>query len=155
MAKSKDRITQHSQASLVALTHVLDALAPFSDYFVLVGGWAPYLLLQKYGRKNADHVGSADLDLVFNGPQITPEIRQHIVAALEGIGCQQRLWDEDNGVAFPDSYWLPVQSGGVTVKVQVDVMGLERTGRRRLESQYTLALQRAENIKVKIGLIKL
>jgi hypothetical protein len=151
MASDKKRIPPLRQAALIALTQVLDVLAPYSDHFVLIGGWAPYLLLSRYGHAGADHIGSADLDLCFNGPSLTPAIRDEIVTALSKIGCQQRMWDEANELAMPDTYLLPVQANGQTVKVQIDLIGLDRVGKRKLESQYALALKRSETINFKIG----
>ncbi|NJM39317.1 MAG: nucleotidyl transferase AbiEii/AbiGii toxin family protein [Anaerolineae bacterium] len=151
MARDMKSIPPLRQAALIALTQVLDVLAPYSDHFVLIGGWAPYLLLSRYGHTEADHIGSADLDLCFNGPGLTPAIRDEIVAALAKIGCQQRMWDDVNGVVMPDTYLLPVRAGGHVVKVQIDLIGLDRVGKRKLESQYALALKRAENISFRIG----
>ena len=150
MASSKQDTLSNRQASLLALSQVLDALTPFSDHFVLIGGWAPYLLLQRYGRTN-EHIGSADLDLVFNGPQITPAVRDKILEALTQIGCQPRMWDNNNQIPFPDSYLLPIKVGTRTVQVQIDVIGLHQKQSRKLASHYALALKRIENIEVRIN----
>ncbi len=158
MASSKQDTLSTRQASLLALSQVLNALTPFSDHFVLIGGWAPYLLLQRYGRTN-EHIGSADLDLVFNGPQITPTVRDEILAALTQIGCQPRMWDNNNLIPFPDSYLLPIKIGtrtsartsAHTVQVQIDVIGLHQHPSRKLASHYALALKRVENIEVRIN----
>ena len=150
MASSKQVTLSTRQASLLALSQVLEALTPFSDYFVLIGGWAPYLLLQEYGRTN-DHIGSADLDLVFNGPRMSVVTRDEVLAALEQIGCRPRMWDDDHLIPFPDSYLLPITIGARTFQVQIDLIGLNRAQMRRLASHYDLALKQHEQIQVRVG----
>ena len=60
--------------SLSMLLEVVDALKGYGADVVIVGGWAPYLLLQKFGSKTDEqHVGSLDGDLALNFKRIPEE----------------------------------------------------------------------------------
>ena len=151
MTSTKDQIPEFRKASLKALCVLLDALSPFADDYVVIGGWAPYFLLQKHGGGEANHLGSVDLDLVFDGPHMTEDKRARIFAALEAIGCEQRMWDVQGEVPVPNSFRLPIEFDGRTVKIQVDLIGLDGVGRRSLDSHYALALKQNEHVSVKVG----
>lgn len=68
-------------ASRSGLAEVLTALGAYREALVLIGGWAPYLILEQFGEQRAFqpeafqteafqtgfvHVGSIDIDLVVN-----------------------------------------------------------------------------------------
>jgi hypothetical protein len=56
-----------TEISLSMLLEVIDALKGYGSDVVVVGGWAPYFLLQKHGSDQAArHVGSLDGDLALN-----------------------------------------------------------------------------------------
>ena len=44
------------------------ALRRYEDAMVLVGGWAPYFILQNFGDDpyNNDHIGSIDIDIALD-----------------------------------------------------------------------------------------
>src|SRR5712692_11205609 len=77
--------------SLSMLLEVVDALKGYGSDVVIVGGWAPYLLLQKFGSKTDEqHVGSLDGDLALNFKRIPEEKYETIVETLTKIGYAQR-----------------------------------------------------------------
>jgi hypothetical protein len=149
MTSTRAEIPEFRQASLKALSVLLDALAPFVDDYVVIGGWAPYLLLHKHGSPDTKHLGSVDLDLVFDGPRLSDERRAAILVALERVGCEQRMWDARGDIPVPNSFWLPVTHAGRTVKIQIDLIGLDGVGRKNLESHYALALKQNEQVSLK------
>ena len=154
MASTKREIPGRRQSCLIALSQVLDTLSPFADEFVLIGGWAPYFLLQAHSDADVRHIGSADLDFVFNSARMTVLKRTQIEAALLRIGCQPRHIDDMPSLDIPNSYWLPVKHQGQLLRVQIDLLGLSE-GRNELRSQAELALREAETIMVMVGKRKL
>lgn len=45
-------------------------LRSYFDELVLIGGWAPYFILQKHQKEDFNHVGSIDIDIAVN-PKIS------------------------------------------------------------------------------------
>ena len=65
-----------TEISLSMLLEVIDALKAYGSNVVVVGGWAPYFLLQKHGSAHAaQHVGSLDGDLALEFQKYT---RRHV-----------------------------------------------------------------------------
>src|ERR1700722_5411212 len=76
-----------TDSSLSMLLEVVDALKGYGADVVIVGGWAPYLLLQKFGSQSDErHVGSLDGDLALNCKRIPEEKNETIVETLTRIG---------------------------------------------------------------------
>ena len=62
---------------------VMTILRSYRNALVLIGGWAPYFLLEKHGLPEARfrHVGSIDIDLVID-PEIVDEERYATITRL-------------------------------------------------------------------------
>ena len=60
-------------ASRAVLLETMTVLRSYQDALVLVGGWAPYLLLQQHQRPEDQfvHVGSIDIDLAVDPSQVS------------------------------------------------------------------------------------
>jgi len=71
------------EASRAVLLEVMTILRSYRDALVLIGGWAPYFLLEKHGLPEAGfrHVGSIDIDLVID-PEIVDEERYATITRL-------------------------------------------------------------------------
>lgn len=56
------------EVSLSVLVEVYRVLGSYRDALVLIGGWAPYFILERYGDPDVDfqHVGSIDIDLALD-----------------------------------------------------------------------------------------
>lgn len=54
------------EASRAVLGELGIILRPYLQDLVLIGGWAPYFLLQAHKRQEVDHVGSIDIDLAVH-----------------------------------------------------------------------------------------
>lgn len=56
------------EASLSVLVELMTLLKTYEQAVVLVGGWVPYFILDRYGDPRAEfsHVGSVDIDLVID-----------------------------------------------------------------------------------------
>jgi len=60
------------------------------DYFndlVLIGGWAPYFISQKYQKEGFEHVGSIDIDIAVN-PAISEKKYGTIIGLIKERGYQ-------------------------------------------------------------------
>jgi hypothetical protein len=98
---ARDYEDDATATSLVGLAEIMTALGAYRDALVLIGGWAPYLILQKFGelggfvRGDFDprdfdtgftHVGSIDIDLVVDPASIDAEQYATIVQLLLARG---------------------------------------------------------------------
>lgn len=150
MASSKADIAEYFEPCLIALAKVLDALTPFADACVLIGGWAPWMLLSKYSNGTATHTGSADVDLAFDYSRIGPDAREQIERALTAIGCREMRHPVLASLPMGWSYLLPVIYKGREIQVQIDLLGLEDAGRKKLSGDMALAFAAVEVVPVRV-----
>lgn len=56
------------EASVSVLVELMTTLTSYSESLVLIGGWAPYFILQEYQEPGVDfrHVGSIEIDLLID-----------------------------------------------------------------------------------------
>ncbi len=96
----QDGITTASRAGLA---EIMTALGAYRDALVLIGGWAPYLIFERFGEKGGvlgffrlgvdrlggfSHVGSIDIDLVVDPDAINAERYATIVELLHDRGYE-------------------------------------------------------------------
>ncbi|MDI6891776.1 MAG: hypothetical protein QMD08_02100 [Actinomycetota bacterium] len=72
-----------TEASKSVLVELMTILKSYAEALVLIGGWAPYFLLEKHKSPSSDfkHVGSIDIDLVID-PQIIDEERYATITQM-------------------------------------------------------------------------
>ena len=76
-------------------------LKGYKDQIVLVGGWVPYFLLQRFQKdKEFRHVGSADIDLVIDPDLVKSGAYETIIAIIEKNGYRQRKDKNGNPIEF-------------------------------------------------------
>ncbi len=100
---ARDYEDDATATSLVGLAEIMTALGAYRDALVLIGGWATYLILQKFGepgdfvRGDFDprdfdtgfaHVGSIDIDLVADPAAIDADQYATIVELLLARGYE-------------------------------------------------------------------
>lgn len=91
-------ITRLSKSILLELMTLLKG---YKDQIVLVGGWVPYFLLQKYQKvKDFTHIGSADIDIVLDPELVKSDAYETIVNIIEKNGYRQRKDKEGNLIEF-------------------------------------------------------
>ena len=93
-------------ASRSALAEVMTTLGAYRDALVLIGGWAPYLILERFGEPGGFqgdtfqvdasqagpvHVGSIDIDLVVDPDVVDAEHYATIVERLLERGWARAL----------------------------------------------------------------
>jgi hypothetical protein len=106
-------------ASKSALVELALSLHSHQDRIILVGGWAPYLLLEKFGRGTISHIGSIDIDLAID-PIEDPEIYKTIVEILEYR--DYRMKKGRTGEPITSSFIKTLKFEGREYDIQVDFL---------------------------------
>ena len=124
-------MTQYKQdqaeISLSMLLEVIDALKGYGSNVVVVGGWAPYFLLQKHGSDQAArHVGSLDGDIALNFKNIPEDKYETILETLQRLGYQQR--QNIQGKDIPASFVKTMKVGETSFTMQIDFLAGEYGG---------------------------
>lgn len=78
--------------SLSVLLELMTILGQYRNSIYLVGGWAPYFILEQFQKKEDDfeHGGSIDIDLVVDFAKISEIQYAGIVELIENRGYQAR-----------------------------------------------------------------
>jgi len=71
-----------TDASLSALLELSLTLNSYREALVLVGGWAPYFLIDEFGRGGYAHVGSIDIDIAVNPELVENDGYSNIVGPV-------------------------------------------------------------------------
>jgi hypothetical protein len=109
------------------LLEVVDALKGYGPDVVVVGGWAPYFLLQKHGSEHAvAHLGSLDGDLALNFKHIPEDSYETILEMLTRLGYVQR--QNASGKTIPASFEKTIQARGTPFTMQIDFLAGEYGG---------------------------
>ena len=90
-------LVEASKSALLELNHMLGA---FNESIVLVGGWAPYFLIEEYGNGDFLHVGSIDIDLAIDPETIDNDAYAGIIDRIEDQGYSRRSNREGNPILF-------------------------------------------------------
>lgn len=99
---ARDYEDDATATSLVGLAEIMTALGAYRDALVLIGGWAPHLILQTFGAREPDaarfdsiasdtdfvHVGSIDIDFVVDPSIIDAALYATIVELLLARGYE-------------------------------------------------------------------
>lgn len=87
---AQDYEDEVTAASRVGLAEIMTALGAYRDALVLIGGWAPYLILERFGEEGAGftHVGSIDIDFVVDPEIIDADRYATIVELLRSRGYE-------------------------------------------------------------------
>lgn len=124
-----------TQRSLSVYLELMTVLGAYREALVLVGGWAPYFILERFGQAGADfqHVGSIDIDLAVNHRLVSPDAYASIVERLEGQGYRQRLDKRGRPIPFIFEREVGPGEGQGSSIITVDFLAPEYggTGKRR------------------------
>jgi hypothetical protein len=130
-------ITESSKSVLI---EVLRILGSYRDYLVVTGGWAPYFILEKFG-KGGQHCGSIDIDFVLNPRLIDLKVYETIVSSIEKRGYKPYVTGD--GEVLPYRFYRNVKSpfDGVEYTIEVDFIS-EPDVVKRLSLEKFLAVQK-------------
>lgn len=89
-------------ASKSILLEVMTALRAYRDALILVGGWVPYLLLEKHRLPNNPflHVGSIDIDVAVDPAKLSEQQYATIVALLKERGYRPAPDSQGNPIPY-------------------------------------------------------
>jgi len=128
-----DRSGEVTQLSLSVYLELLSILGAYREALVLVGGWAPHFILERFGRKDTDfrHVGSVDIDIAVNPRMVSPDAYASIVERLERQGYRQRLDKQGNPIPYRFEREVSPQHGRGARVIEVDFLAPEYGGTGR------------------------
>lgn len=111
-------------ASKSVLLELMTTLRAYRESLILVGGWVPYLLLERH-RPAGDrfvHVGSIDIDLAVDPSRVNEPAYATIVELLQARGY--RPAEDQRGVTLPCSLERTVRSPvtGKPYTIRVDFL---------------------------------
>jgi len=138
-------------ASLAVMLELWTILGAYQEAMVLVGGWAPYFILQEFGAADDGfrHVGSIDIDVALDPSSI--DIQEYeTIAKLIGVRGYVPRTDR-SGHAIPFSFLREVESAG-RYAIAVDFLGPEYGGtgksRRHQRVQPDLLARKARGTEI-------
>lgn len=117
------------RASMAVYLELMTILGRYRDALVLVGGWVPYFILERFGQENTgfQHVGSVDIDLAVDHRRVSPAQYASIVDRLERHGYRQRL--DRLGQPIPFSFERTVTLKGTQeMDIAIDFLAGEYEG---------------------------
>jgi len=122
--------TREIEACVIVMRELFTYLKPYRNQIVLVGGWVPYFLLEKYtpsGSGYDQHVGSLDIDIALDAFSIPTDAYKTILEILREREFYHR---KDNlGKDIPASFLKKVIFGdGDEIEVQIDFLAPEYDG---------------------------
>lgn len=129
--KLKSEYSQREiEACVVIMRELFTYLKPYRNQIVLIGGWVPYFLLEKYtpsGSEHDQHVGSLDIDIALNAFSIPKDAYKSILEILKERGFYHR---KDNlGKDIPASFLKKIIfDNGEEIEVQIDFLAPEYGG---------------------------
>jgi len=118
------------EACVIVMRELFIYLKPYRNQIVLVGGWVPYFLLEKYippGSGYDQHVGSLDIDIALDAFSISTDAYKTILEILKERGFYHR---KDNlGKDIPASFLKKVIfEDADEIEVQIDFLAPEYGG---------------------------
>lgn len=118
--------------SMSVYLEVMTILGAYRDSLVLVGGWAPYFILQRFRREDDvfQHAGSGDVDIAVDHRGVSPDQYRSIVDRLERHGYRERLDKEGRPIPFSLERTVALEDGREAI-VHVDFLAGEYEGTGR------------------------
>jgi hypothetical protein len=118
------------EACVIVMRELFTYLKPYRNQIILVGGWVPYFLLEKYtppGGEYDQHVGSLDIDVALDAFSIPADAYKTILEILNERGFYHRK--DKLGKDIPASFLKKVIfEGGEEIEVQIDFLAPEYGG---------------------------
>jgi hypothetical protein len=117
------------EACVIVMRELFLYLKPYRNQIVLIGGWVPYFLLEKYKHPGEyeQHVGSLDIDVALDAFSIPETAYKTILEILSGRGFHQRK--DATGRDIPASFLKSViLENGKEIEVRIDFLAPEYGG---------------------------
>jgi hypothetical protein len=118
------------EACVIVMRDLFTYLKPYRNQIVLIGGWVPYFLLEKYaplGIEYDRHVGSLDVDIALNAFSIPRDAYKSILEILKERGFHHRK--DSLGKNIPARFLKKIAfDDGEEIEVQIDFLAPEYGG---------------------------
>jgi len=117
------------EACVIVMRELFLYLKPYRNQIVLIGGWVPYFLLEKYKYPGEydPHVGSLDIDVALDAFSIPETDYKTILEILSGRGFYQRK--DTQGRDIPASFLKKVAlENRKEIEVRIDFLAPEYGG---------------------------
>jgi hypothetical protein len=118
------------EACVIVMRELFLYLKPYRNHIVLIGGWVPFFLLEKYrhpGSGYDQHVGSFDIDIALNASSIPKTAYKSILEILRARGFYHKKDALDRDI--PASFLKKVIfEDKQEIEVQVDFLAPEYGG---------------------------
>ena len=117
------------EACVIVMRELFLYLKPYRDQIVLIGGWVPYFLLEKYRHlgKYDQHIGSLDIDVALDAFSIPETAYKSILAILR----EREFYHKKDtlGRDIPASFLKKVVTeNGKEIEVRIDFLAPEYGG---------------------------
>jgi hypothetical protein len=124
-----------TSASMSALLELAVTLHSYQDSIVLVGGWAPYYLIEEFGKEGFTHVGSIDIDLAVDPDKVDREAYNSIVELIVKRGYRNRTDRNDRTIlfSFRKSVPSPLDHNDYDISVDFLTSATPNSGKHRHE----------------------
>ncbi len=117
------------EACVIVMRELFLYLKPYRDQIVLIGGWVPYFLLEKYRHPGEydQHVGSLDIDVALDSFSIPETAYKSILEILRERGFYHKK--DTLGRDIPASFLRKVVTeNGKEIEVRIDFLAPEYGG---------------------------
>jgi len=90
------------EISKSAILELWRGLHKYNNAMILIGGWAPYFILERFGGESYehDHIGSIDIDIALNSQMVSEKEYANIEQLLEGLGYTHKEDLSHNPIPF-------------------------------------------------------
>lgn len=124
------RLVETSKSILLEIMTILGA---YRKLLVLVGGWAPYFIIEMFKPSNDNfiHAGSLDIDIAVNPEKISEVEYASMLKLIEARGYAHSL--DKKGKIIPHAFEKFISIPGYKDKqpIEIDFLGPEYGGRGR------------------------
>jgi hypothetical protein len=128
MAGLQDYSRQGTELALQLLLELVEHLKAYKDHIILVGGWAPYFLLNDAASKfGQQHIGSLDADLFLDFRSMPETAYETIFEILGRAGYSQRRDRQERTIPASFEKIVPLEGGG-RFSMHVDFLAGEYGG---------------------------
>jgi len=117
------------EACVIVMRELFLYLKPYRNQIVLIGGWVPYFLLEKYKYRGEydRHVGSLDIDVALDAFSIPETAYESILEILRERGFYHKKDALDRDI--PASFLKKVRfEDGKEIEVRIDFLAPEYGG---------------------------
>lgn len=142
------------EASKSILLEIITILGSYRKSLVLIGGWAPYFIIEmfKHSDDNFVHAGSLDIDIAVNHKTVSENEYKSMLMLIEEREYQN--CKDKNGEIIPNAFEKKVSISGYKSKqtIEIDFLGPEYGGRGKLKRhqivQSDLFIRKARGVDV-------